>query len=65
MSKASKSVLVLVGLLATACSAGSSGFKQYRGRRCAHGGPRHQSYLWLGNTGGKSLVLYTYKSAST
>ncbi len=66
MSKASKSVLVLVGLLATACSAGSSGTSGTSGEAAA---PTvdlaTKSYLWLGNTGGKSLVLYTYKSAST
>ncbi len=56
----------LAGMLAAACSAGTSGSGGSSGAAAAPAVDlATKSYLWLGNTGGKSLVLYTYKSAST
>jgi hypothetical protein len=53
-------------MLASACSAGTS---ETTGSGTSGGAPTvdlgTKSYLWIGNAGGKSLVLYTYKSAST
>lgn len=56
----------LVCAFTVACSAGSSGTEGTSGSAPAPAlDLATKNYLWLGNTAGKSLVLYTYKSAST
>lgn len=61
---ASTRFALLVGLFATACSAGTSGNGASSGAAPTVD-LATKSYLWVGNASGKSLVLYTYKSAST